>query len=357
MSMLRIDGSMGEGGGQVLRYSLALSALLLKPIEIYNIRARRDNPGLRPQHLTAVKAIAELTNAMVEGAVVGSSRLLFKPRDRLCGDFEFDIGTAGSVSLVIQAVLPLLLYSDCHSKITIKGGTNVPLSPSIDYTIHVFSHNLRRLGIEFNIKVHRRGHYPRGGGIVDLEVYPLKNPISPIELVSRGKPIQLGVLSYCVKLPHHVAKRQADSASSILRKIFGIEPRVVVETYPPDRDPHLGPGSGVLVYVETDNGIRLGADSLGEKGKPAEVVGEEAARVFVEEYETGMAFDRHMGDMLVPYLFLARGKSIIGVSRITMHLITAIELSKIFMPSASVEVSGELGKPGIIVVNGIGFSP
>lgn len=357
MSMLRIDGSMGEGGGQILRYSLALSALLLKPIEIYNIRAKRDNPGLRPQHLTAVKAIAELTNAEVEGAEVGSSRLVFKPRDRLCGDFEFDIGTAGSISLVIQAILPVLLYSGCHSKITIRGGTNAPLSPPIDYMIYVFSHNLVKLGIDINIKVHRRGHYPRGGGIVNLEVSPLRGSISPIEMISRGKPTQLGVLSYCVKLPHHVAKRQAESALSILRRLFNIEPRVVIETYPPDRDPHLGPGSGILVYVETDRGIRLGADSLGEKGKPAERVGEEAARIFIEDYETGMAFDRHMGDMLIPYLFLAGGRSTIGVSRITMHLLTAVELSRMFMPSASVDINGELGKPGIIVVNGIGFSP
>ncbi|MEM4571035.1 MAG: RNA 3'-terminal phosphate cyclase, partial [Desulfurococcaceae archaeon] len=143
MSILRIDGSMGEGGGQILRYALALSALTLKSVEVFNIRAKRSNPGLRPQHLTAVNAIAELTGAEVENAHVGSTRLVFKPRERRCGNFEFNIGTAGSTSLIIQAILPVLLFSNCKSKVTIKGGTDVPLSPPIDYMIRVFSYNIK----------------------------------------------------------------------------------------------------------------------------------------------------------------------------------------------------------------------
>ena len=357
MSMLRIDGSMGEGGGQILRYSIALSALLLKPVEIYNIRAKRSNPGLRPQHLTAVKALADLTKADVEGAFVGSSRLVFKPRERLCGDFYFDVGTAGSVSLVIQAILPVLLYSDCTSRVVIKGGTNVPLSPPIDYMIHVFSHNLKHFGVELEIKLERRGHYPRGGGVVELLVKPVKAPLNPVDIVSRGKPVGLYIISHCVKLPQHVARRQAESALGLIKKYINVEPRVVVETYPPDKDPHLGPGSGVLVYVETDKNVRLGGDALGEKGKPAERVGEEAALSLLEDYETGMAFDRHMGDMLVPYMFLARGRSRVGVSKITMHLTTAIEVAKLYMPEASVLVNGELGKLGIVEVNGVSFNP
>lgn len=356
MSTLRIDGSMGEGGGQVLRYALALSALLLKPIEIFNIRSKRENPGLRPQHLTAVKAIAELTEAEVEGAFVGSTSLVFKPQRRLCGEFELDIGTAGSVSLVIQAVLPVLLYSECRSRITIKGGTNVPLSPPVDYMVNVFLYNLRRLGISAKIDLIRRGHYPRGGGIVSLEVEPLKEPIQPINAVSRDRLIGLYVKSYCVKLPHHVAQRQALSASQLLRRILGVEPHIDIETYPPEKDPHLGPGSGILVYAEMDSRLRLGADSLGEKGKPAEKVGEEAAVKFIEDFETGMALDRHMGDMIIPYLFLAKGESIVGVSRITMHLLTAIELSRLFIPEAIAEIKGELDKPGLIRITGIGFS-
>lgn len=356
-TLLRIDGSMGEGGGQVLRYALALSALTLKPIEIYNIRAKRSNPGLRPQHLTAVKSLATLTNADVVGAEVGSTALKFKPKKRLSGDFTFDIGTAGSTSLVIQAILPVLIMSESPSHIVIKGGTNVPMSPTIDYMVQVFRHNLKLHGTDFEIRLVKRGHYPRGGGIVELHVNPAKQPLRPIEIVSRGKPSVARVISHAVRLPHHVAKRQADSAVKLLEKLTGISAEVEIETYPPDKDPHLGPGSGVLVYIECSSGTRLGGDAIGEKGKPAEVVGEEAARKLVEDYETGMAFDRHMGDMLVPYMFLAKGKSQVGVARITSHLITAIELSKMFFPEASVEVYGEHDKPGIITVYGAGFFP
>ena len=152
MSIVEIDGSFGEGGGQILRYALAFSALTLKPLKIYNIRAKRDNPGLRPQHLTAVKAIAKLTNGEVESTYVGSTSLVFKPRERLCGEFDFDIGTAGSISLVIQAILPVLLHADCRSKVTLRGGTNVTWSPPIDYMIHVFKHNLKLFNIDLDIE-------------------------------------------------------------------------------------------------------------------------------------------------------------------------------------------------------------
>ncbi|MEM0001186.1 MAG: RNA 3'-terminal phosphate cyclase [Desulfurococcaceae archaeon] len=357
MSILRIDGSMGEGGGQILRYALALSALTLKSVEVFNIRAKRSNPGLRPQHLTAVNAIAELTGAEVENAHVGSTRLVFKPRERRCGNFEFNIGTAGSTSLIIQAILPVLLFSNCKSKVTIKGGTDVPLSPPIDYMIRVFSYNIKHFGVSVDIKLQRRGHYPRGGGLVEIHVTPVKDPLRPVNKVSRGNPVKLYVVSHCVKLPHHVARRQADSATRILSKLIKVEPIIELETYPPERDPHLGPGSGITVYVETDHDVRLGGDSVGEKGKPAEIVGEEAAKLLIEDYETGMAFDRHMGDMLVPYMFLAQGTSKVGVARVTAHLTTAIEIAKVFIPGAEVKVNGELNRPGIVTISGIGFYP
>jgi len=356
MSIVEINGSFGEGGGQILRYALAFSALTLKPLKIYNIRAKRDNPGLRPQHLTAVKAITTLTNGEVENAHVGSTSLIFKPRERLCGEFEFNIGTAGSVSLVIQAILPVLLHADCKSRITLRGGTNVPWSPPVDYMIHVFKRNLRLFNIDIDINLKKRGHYPRGGGVVELVVNPLREPLKPVNIISRGKPLSLHIISHAVKLPHHVARRQADSALRLLRSVIDIEYSVELETYPPDRDPHLGPGSGILVYLDTSSGARLGGDSVGEKGKPAEVVGEEAARVLIEDYETGMAFDRHMADMLIPYLFLARGTSTVGVARITLHALTAIEVAKAFIPGTTTSIQGELEKPGIITVTSPGFS-
>jgi len=357
MNIVEIDGSMGEGGGQILRYSLSLSALTLKPVKIFNIRAKRDNPGLRPQHLTAVKALARVTNAIVKGDSVGSMELYFEPRTRKPGNYRFDIGTAGSVSLVIQAILPALLFSNGYTRVEITGGTDVSWSPPIDYMRYVFKHNLSLLGVKIDIKVNKRGHYPRGGGHVVLEVYPLDKPLESINIVESNGVKYIRGLSHAVKLPEHVAERQATSAAKYIREVLGIEPEIELETYKPGEDPHLGPGSGIVLYAETNNYTRIGSDSLGAKGKRAEDVGLEAARNLVEEIKTGMAFDKHMGDMLIPYIFLAKGRSVIGVSKITLHTLTAIMVARKFLPEASVEIINGEGKPGRIIVDGVGFSP
>ncbi|MCY0867942.1 MAG: RNA 3'-terminal phosphate cyclase [Desulfurococcus sp.] len=357
MSILEVDGSIGEGGGQVLRYALALSSLTLRPVRIYNIRAKRDNPGLRPQHLTAVEALRELTRAEVENARVGSTEIVFKPRYRGSSISEIDVGTAGSITLVLQAILPVLAFTKGSSRIRLKGGTNVPWSPPVDYFQHVFLYNIKHVGVEAGIKVIRRGHYPRGGGVVDVEVKGLSDYLKPLQIVKRGRLRRFFIHSYCVKLPQHVAERQLKAARDVLSKVFREDVEENLEFYPPEKDPHLGPGSGILVYAEADPGVRIGSDSLGEKGKPAERVGEEAVLKLIEELESGMAFDRHMGDMLIPYMFLARGVSRIGVSRITLHLLTAIEVSRLFFPEAEVKVEGELDKPGFITVRGVGFQP
>ncbi|OYT40394.1 MAG: RNA 3'-phosphate cyclase [Desulfurococcales archaeon ex4484_58] len=357
MSVVVIDGSMGEGGGQILRYSLSLSALTLKPVRIFNIRAKRSNPGLRPQHLTAVKALQTITNARVEGASVGSMEIYFEPRTRKPGNYIFNIGTAGSVSLVIQAILPTLLFSNGYSRVEITGGTDVPWSPPIDYMRFVFSYNLRLFGVNINIKLLRRGHYPRGGGRVVLEINPVKDRLKPISMVERGDIKGIKGISHAVKLPSHVAERQARSASQYIREKLGIEPVIEIETYPSDKDPHLGPGSGIVLYADVECNSRLGGDSLGARGKRAEIVGREAAEKLVYELTSNMCFDSHMGDMLIPYMFLAAGKSIVGVSNITLHTLTAIEVSKKFLPEAHVEIEGSRGDKGRIIIEGVGFSP
>ncbi len=355
--VVEIDGSMGEGGGQILRYSLALSALLLRPLRIYNIRAKRSNPGLRPQHLTAVRALAEITGARVEGARVGSMELYFEPRRRRGGRYRFNIGTAGSVTLVIQAILPVLLYSDRDSVVEITGGTDVQWSPSIDYMRYVFLHNIGLMGPRVEIELLRRGHYPRGGGRVVLRVHRMAAAPRPVSLRLCGGLRGIRVISHAVRLPSHVAVRQAEAAKRLLLRELGVEPEVVLEYYERGRDPHLGPGSGILVYGSCSGGSVVGADALGARGKPAEVVGEEAASKFVEEARSNRAFDRHMGDMLVPYMSLGDGESYIGVSRVTSHLVTALSVTKMFLPEMEYVVEGGLGYPGFVRVRGVGYSP
>lgn len=356
MRVVEIDGSFGEGGGQIVRYALSLSALTLKPVKIINIRVKRDNPGLRPQHLTAVKALAEITKARVIGDKVGSLELYFEPKVRAVGSYRFDVGTAGSVSLVIQAILPTLIFLGREVSVEIIGGTDVAWSPPIDYVKHVFLHNLKLLGVEAEVDVRRRGHYPRGGGIVLLKVKPVVDFIKSINIVNRGRIISVKGVSHAVKLPRHVAERQASSARELIKEKLGIEPSIEIEAPPPDKDYHLGPGSGIVLFADVEAGSRLGSDSLGEKGKRAEEVGREASLKLVEDLETSMGFDRYMADMLVPYLFLAKGRSVVGVARYTLHAYTAIAIAQKFFPEVEVKVDAELDKPGRIYVNGLGFS-
>ncbi|MEM1933349.1 MAG: RNA 3'-terminal phosphate cyclase [Desulfurococcaceae archaeon] len=357
MSTVVIDGSFGEGGGQILRYALSFSALTLKPVRIFNIRAKRDNPGLRPQHLTAVKALAEITKARVIGDRVGSMELYFEPKTRIGGSYRFDIGTAGSVSLVIQAILPTLLFANRSSRVELTGGTDVAWSPPIDYMRFVFLHNLKLMGIEASIELYRRGHYPRGGGHLALQVNPLKKPPLPINIETRGSLISIKGISHAVRLPKHVAERQAISAKEYIKSRFGLEPEIKLEYFEdPSKDPHLGPGSGIVLYADVEAGSRIGSDSLGEKGKRAEDVGREAGEKLVVELETNMGFDKHMADMLIPYLFIAKGKSVIGVSNLTLHASTAISVAKNFFPEVEVYIDGGENKPSRITIVSPGYS-
>ncbi|MEB3759156.1 MAG: RNA 3'-terminal phosphate cyclase [Desulfurococcales archaeon] len=351
-----IDGSMGEGGGQILRISLAISAVTGKPVRIYNIRAKRSKPGLRPQHLIAVKALAEISSAEVKGAEIGSTELVFKPGRIKGGSYRFDIGTAGSVSLVIQAILLPLLFAGEPSNVRLTGGTDVPMAPPIDYMRYVFKSNLRLLGASFDIVLHRRGHYPKGGGVVELTVDKPLQRLRPVKAVERGEILEIRGLSHAVRLPFHVASRQALAARKYLREKLGeaIPVSIELEHYKKEWDPHLGPGSGIVLWANCGKTI-LGSDSLGARGKPAERVGEEAASILFEDLSTGMAFDRHMSDMLPVFLAFTGGHSEIGGSRLTSHAETILKVLGILVGDDGFEyrVEGTPGAPFTLSVEGI----
>jgi RNA 3'-terminal phosphate cyclase (ATP) len=336
MRPILIDGSMGEGGGQILRTSISISAVTGRPIRIVNIRAKRSNPGLQRQHLTGVQAVATISNAVVREASVGSTELEFIPGELRGGSFEFNIGTAGSVTLVLQALAPLLFYLPGPVRIVITGGTDVPWSPTIDYVREVLAWFLRRLGLKVTISLQRRGHYPRGGGRVEVVVEDPPGSIEGLELPERGGIVRFGIRSHCVNLPQHVCERQASSAERVIRSHFG-DAEVRVELEP--RSDGFGPGSGLAVWSYTEKSV-LGADSLGEKGKRAEVVGEEAAVKLVEDLSTGAALDRFMSDMIIPFLALARGRSIVTGARLTLHALTNIEVVRLLVPEASIQYEG-----------------
>jgi len=354
-TMIEIDGSFGEGGGQVLRTTVALSALLGKEIHVKNIRARRPNPGLRAQHMTAIKAVAALSDAETSGLELGSSDLFFIPRRKTSGSFKFDVGTAGSISLVLQGLMPAAAFSSGGAEFEITGGTDVRWSPPIDYVRFVVLPILSRLGYVAQLKVLRRGHYPKGGGRVSMKVQPCKG-LRPLLLTERSEIKEVHGISHSVKLPSHVAQRQASAAEEILKKTDHLNVFVKLETYPPAADPHIAPGSGIVLYTGEECGTVLGADSVGERGKPAEEVGRQAAKQLVEEIKSGAPVDRHMSDILIPYLAVAEGRSEFRTSQITMHMITNAKIAEL-VSGCEIGINGELGNPGIVAVKGIGLRP
>ncbi|MGC9071792.1 MAG: RNA 3'-terminal phosphate cyclase [Acidilobus sp.] len=354
MELVHVDGSIGEGGGQVLRMALAVSAITGRPVRVFNIRIKRSRPGLQHQHLTSVKALAALTRAKVEGATLGSTELTFYPGSARGGDFTFDIGTAGSVTLLLQAIMPIMALSREPMTVSVIGGTDVPKAPPIDYFRFVLRPLLSKLGFEYNINLVRRGHYPRGGGKVIVATGG-NAKLRPIDLVSSGGLVRVNGLSHCVRLPSHVAVRQARAAEEALRDL-NVPVKIELEYYEANKDPHLGPGSGIVLWATTERSV-LGGDSLGERGKPAEWVGREAARSLLDDLSTGMALDRHASDMLLVYAALSGGVSRLGGSALTSHAKTVIDLLNTILPEASVKIlQGFEGRPFIVEVRGSGLS-
>ena len=352
--MIEIDGSYGEGGGQILRTSVSLSALTLNPVRIIKIRAGRPKPGLKRQHIAGIELTSRLVGAEVEGLEIGSTEIVFKPSTLMSGDFSYDIGTAGSISLVLQAVLPPAILSVEPVKFFIKGGTDVNWSPPIDYLREVFVPLMKRMGANVEIKLKRRGHYPRGGGQVEVEISPARE-ISPVTLLEFGDVSTVSGISHCVKLPGHVADRQANAVESELANHNLRFDRIEREWYQKNNDPHFGAGSGIVLWAESTTGFRLGADRLGERGKRAEEVGKEAVMQLLEELATGKAIDSHLGDMLIPYLALAKGISQIGVTEVTAHLVTNIWVTEKIL-GVKITLEGSIGEPGVVSVDGVGFS-
>jgi len=351
---LEIDGSMGEGGGQVLRTAVALSALLRKPIRVFNIRAKRSNPGLRPQHFAAVNAVARLTGARVDGLEVGSRQIVFTPGEAEVLEGVLDVGTAGSIPLVLQALMPVLAFSSRGTSLTLKGGTNNPRAPPIDYVREVLAKTLAEIGYLVEIAVERRGFYPRGGGIVRFSSRPVR-VLKPFNLTMFPGLRSVRILVYSSGLPRHVADRIARSASQELSRRLGVEPRVDVEFMTGgESNAPLDPGCGILILGTLENNVVFASSSLGEKGKPSERVGLEAASEFVRQFETRAPVDKNLADQLVVYAALAEGVSRLRTCEITFHTLTTIRLVELFLP-VRFSVEGSLGSPGGYTVQGVGF--
>jgi len=345
---IRIDGAYGEGGGQILRTSLALSCVLGRPVEIINIRRMRGRPGLQPQHLTAVRAAQAISRASVEGAELSSTALRFSPGATRGGDYLFDVsekqGSAGSTSLVLQTVLLPLCFAGHPSTVTVIGGTHVPWSPSFHYLERVFLPMLSRIGIRAEFGIEQWGWYPRGGGKVVARI-GAKSRFKPVAVPVRGKQVRVTGVSAVANLPNDIAVRQRTRA---LRELSGrgIDAAVDVFAAP-------SPGKGTLFFLlaEFEN-ITAGFDALGAIGKRAEEVADEACHALFQYMAADGALDPHLADQVIPYAAFGDGTSEFTTTRITGHLLTNIWVVKQFM-DMDITVVGREGMPGKIRVRGM----
>jgi len=346
MDLLRIDGSYGEGGGQILRTSLALSVVLSRPVEIYNIRKGRKKGGLQPQHLTCVNAAKEIGNARVEGNTIGSMRLVFIPSTIRGGRFIFDVaelkGSAGSTSLVLQSILLPLCFAPSMSEVTIKGGTHVEWSPPFHYLQDIFVPVIERMGCKVRLSIEKWGWYPLGGGLIYVMVEPVEK-LSGIELMERGRLLRIRGLSAVSNLPLSIGERQKNRAMELLRGLCSDIDIPVISA------PASGKGTFFFIMGEYEH-IRGGFTSPGAPGKPAEKVAEETVESFIKYHKARGAVDPHLADQLIPFMALAQGPSSFTTSLITRHLLTNIWTVKQFI-DLDIKIQGEEGREGKIYIN------
>lgn len=322
--MIEIDGGYGEGGGQILRMAVAFSALTGKDVSISNIRANRPKPGLANQHVTSIRSVAKISNARVENLHKGAMEIGFFPGKLSGGDFRFDIGTAGSATLVLQACLLPALSSGCECCITVTGGTDVKWSPPLDYFEHVFLHVLKRLGADVRVDTVRRGYYPRGGGSIRASVNPCEE-LRGLELPALAPLERIEAFAHVSNLPDHILQRM----SAVLNRLKNIA-EISVQTKRFGDDRAIGQGGAVVLRALAGDAI-LGSDALAERGVKAEQVAQNAVDRLLSETEAGASADVHLSDQILPYLAISKDPSVIMVRKISGHARTNMWLLQKFL--------------------------
>jgi RNA 3'-terminal phosphate cyclase (ATP) len=313
--MLNIDGSEGEGGGQILRTSLALSLVTLSPVRITSIRKGRSRPGLLRQHLTALRAAAEVGSAEVSGAELGSTEVVFRPTAASPGAYTFRVGSAGSATLVLQTVLPALLRASGPSALTLEGGTDNPMAPPFDFLANAYLPLVQRMGPRIEAELDARGFYPAGGGRFRVTVEPVKE-LARLDLLERGAILGKRAVATVANIPPSIALRELAAAEAILgweRACF--QPRVLKNA--------PGPGNVLTITIESEHVTEV-VTGFGEKGVRAEVVAERAAREARDYLDAGVPVGEHLADQLIlPMALAGRGsfRTVAPSSHTRTHLL------------------------------------
>jgi RNA 3'-terminal phosphate cyclase (ATP) len=346
--LLTIDGSYGEGGGQIVRTAVSLSAITGRSFRIHRIRAGRRDAGLRPQHLTAVRAVADVCAARMEGDAVGSRELIFEPTERpRAGEYVIDVqeaagtGSAGSATLIFQALLPPLALASGPSHLTLRGGTHVRWSPPFHYLAEVYLPTLARGGFAVDVELHRWGWYPAGGGEIRAHIAP-SDALTSLTLEERGRLVSVSGVSAASNLPDHIIERQAERVVARLR-VRHIKAEIALE-----RPPAASAGTVLFLLARYEDAV-AGFTGYGRVRYPAERVADDAVDPLDRYIGRRAAVDAHLADQLVVPLALAAGASTYTTSAVTRHLLTVAWLVPQFLPR-EITVEGAEGRPGRVTI-------
>jgi len=353
--MIEIDGSRKSGSGTIVRDAVSLSALAAQDLHLTNIRAKRlPKPGLRAQHLQGIEAIAELCHGRLEGASIGAREIRFFPgRTIRGGHYEWDIGTAGSTTMLVLCVLPLALYADRPSTFRITGGLFQDFAPSVYSLQYVLLPLLKQMGAEIDLRILRPGYVPRGQGQIAIEIKPLKRPLAPLNLTDSGKPLEIrGIALSSLLKERRVSDRMAEEFRSNLQA-EGYSARIDLlydtnET-PVYEKPAAQAGAALAVWAKTDTGCLLGADCAGAPRRSSEYIGRQVARMLTGTLHSGATVDIHVADQLIPFAALADGWSSFVIPEMTDHIDSRLWLVETFL-GAKTEI-----KNRTLRIHGIGY--
>jgi RNA 3'-terminal phosphate cyclase (ATP) len=344
--MITIDGAARSGSGTIVRYSVALASLLGEEIRIQNIRAGRDKPGLRAQHLKVVEACQEICRGTVENAAVGSREITYTPRERFRGgEYSWDIGTAGSTTMMAQTLLPLACFARERSKFRLEGGIFQDFAPSAYHMKFVLLPFLEQMGVRAELDIIRPGYVPRGGGIMEVRV----EPTGELKVLNLSRQGEISGIKGIALSSHLKEKKVSWRMAAECRKVLSSQ-GYGVEIEEIEDESSLQEGAALAIYAETDLANRIGFDRAGRPGRSSESIGRYVAQNFVEDVKTGAAVDRYIADQLIIYAGLAEGITRYSIPRVTEHVETNLWLIEKFL-GARTRIHGN-----VVEIKGIGFA-
>jgi RNA 3'-terminal phosphate cyclase (ATP) len=348
--VLDIDGSRFSGSGTIVRYSLALAALRQQPVRITNIRAKREVPGLRPQHLAAVKACETFTHGRVDGAAVGAETVTFYPGPAIAGGrYRFDIGTAGSTTMLAYSLLPLGLFADGPCQIRLIGGVFQDFAPGLFHLQRLLLPLLERMGVAATLTLIRPGYVPRGSGEIELTVQPLARSLAPIQLPAQGPLRRIDGIALASRLKERkVAHRMAEACRETLQQQqLSVDIAIAEE----EETASFQPGAALTIWGRTEQGCLIGADRAGALRRSAESIGHTVARHFLEDLRSSATVDRHLADQLILFAALADGTSRYRIPRLTEHV-----ESNLWLVGQLLGASGRV-RDHWVEIEGVGLPP